>query len=49
MAEKRELNVKKELRIIELSEKHCSLREISKDINLSTFTVFTYQKALCLA
>ena len=49
MAEKRELTTKKEMRIIELSEKNYSIREIAKDINLSTFTVFTYQKTLCLA
>ena len=49
MDKKNQLTTKKELRIIELSEKRYSLKEIAKDINLSTFTVFTYQKGLCLA
>lgn len=49
VGKKIDLTPKKELKIIELSEKNYSLKNIAKDINLSTFTVFTYQKALCLA
>jgi DNA-binding CsgD family transcriptional regulator len=49
MVKKKQLDYGKELRIIELSEKNYPLRKIAKDIDLSTFTVFTYQKSLCLA